>query len=177
MNDTFRKLLKEVLGYDEDEISQMVSEPIGRNIVTNLTVEQAKEIAEIFADNGFTLYLNPGRYEEDIVYWNQLGLSLSHHPPKAHYGGKPLVSRAHLYESSIPRSFFIKPEPEPKPAPPALEPRPTIECPYCHSTDTTKIGRMEIVLTEVVIGLLFGRHRFSPRRYKEWHCNHCGSDF
>ena len=42
-NETLRKLLKEVLGYIDDEINQMESESYGRNIVNNLTIEQAKK--------------------------------------------------------------------------------------------------------------------------------------
>ena len=43
-NDVLRKLLREVLGYNDNEIKQMESESFGRNIVNNLTIEQAKEI-------------------------------------------------------------------------------------------------------------------------------------
>lgn len=40
-NDILRKLLKEVLGYNDDEIKILESEHFGRNIANNLTIEQA----------------------------------------------------------------------------------------------------------------------------------------
>ncbi|MEY8338487.1 hypothetical protein AALB16_10775 [Lachnospiraceae bacterium 62-35] len=113
VNDTLIKLLKEVLDFRDDEINQMISEHFMRNIVNNLTLEQAKEITEIFGDNGFDFYLNPGKYDEDIIGWNQLGISLLHNPPKAHYCDEPLVSRDHLCDLSIPQSYYFN-----RPTPP-----------------------------------------------------------
>lgn len=48
---------------------------------------------------------------------------------------------------------------------------PTINCPYCKSTNTKKIG---VISRSVSIGL-FGLG--SKKINKQWHCNHCGSDF
>lgn len=50
-------------------------------------------------------------------------------------------------------------------------PPPTIECPYCHSTDTQKISGMSRAGSIVVWGI------FSKKLGKQWHCNKCGSDF
>lgn len=47
----------------------------------------------------------------------------------------------------------------------------TVECPYCHSTNTTKITAMEKGLNIFLFGL-FG----NKRRY-QWHCYKCGSNF
>ena len=48
---------------------------------------------------------------------------------------------------------------------------PTIECPYCKSTNTSKIG---VVGRSVSFGLFgFG----SSKVGKQWHCNSCKSDF
>lgn len=48
---------------------------------------------------------------------------------------------------------------------------PTIECPYCKSTDTQKISGMSRAGSIVVWGI------FSKKLGKQWHCNKCGSDF
>jgi len=48
---------------------------------------------------------------------------------------------------------------------------PTIECPYCHSTNTKKITTTSKVLNTTIWGF------FGTKRFKEWHCNECGSDF
>ena len=48
---------------------------------------------------------------------------------------------------------------------------PTIECPYCHSTDTQKISGMSRAGSIVVWGI------FSKKLGKQWHCDKCGSDF
>ncbi len=47
----------------------------------------------------------------------------------------------------------------------------TIECPYCHSTDTRKIGYFDRGLSVALLGLE------STKIGKQWHCNHCGSNF
>lgn len=95
---TLRKLLKEVLGYNDNEITILESENFCRNIVNNITIEQAKEITEIFGDDedGYTLYLNDGTGSEGLIAWNQLGITLSSKPPQSHYCDEPLVSRDHL---------------------------------------------------------------------------------
>lgn len=49
--------------------------------------------------------------------------------------------------------------------------RTDVSCPYCHSTNTSKIG----TLSRVVSTGLFG---FASKKIgKQWHCNQCGSDF
>lgn len=50
--------------------------------------------------------------------------------------------------------------------------KPTIECPYCHSTDTKKISTMSKAVHTAVFGIWS-----MGRNGKEWHCNHCDSDF
>lgn len=49
--------------------------------------------------------------------------------------------------------------------------KPTVECPYCHSTDTKKISTTSKVMNTAVFGF------FGTKRFKEWHCNSCNSDF
>lgn len=50
--------------------------------------------------------------------------------------------------------------------------KPTVECPYCHSTDTRKIS----FISKAGHYALFGIFSMS-RNSKEWHCNQCGSEF
>lgn len=50
--------------------------------------------------------------------------------------------------------------------------KPTIECPYCHSSNTKKITNA----SKAVHTALFGVFSLS-RNSKQWHCNHCGVDF
>lgn len=48
----------------------------------------------------------------------------------------------------------------------------TVECPYCHSTNTNKITNT----SKAVHTAMFGIFSIS-RNSKQWHCNQCGSDF
>lgn len=48
---------------------------------------------------------------------------------------------------------------------------PTVECPYCHSTNTKKISTFERVFSTEFLGL------GSSKVGKQWHCNKCNSDF
>lgn len=45
------------------------------------------------------------------------------------------------------------------------------ECPYCHSKNTKKISTASKVTNTVAFGL------FGTKRFKQWHCNNCKSDF
>lgn len=47
----------------------------------------------------------------------------------------------------------------------------TVECPYCHSLNTKKISTTSKVVDTAVWGI------FGTKRYKQWHCNQCNSDF
>ncbi len=47
----------------------------------------------------------------------------------------------------------------------------TVECPYCHSGDTKKISTTSKIVNTAFLGL------FGTKRYKQWHCNSCNSDF
>ncbi len=49
---------------------------------------------------------------------------------------------------------------------------PTVECPYCHSTNTKKITNT----SKAVHTALFGIFSMS-RNSKQFHCNQCGADF
>ena len=46
-----------------------------------------------------------------------------------------------------------------------------IHCPYCNSTNVTKIGTVNRAVSVGMFGLA------SKKLGKQWHCNICGSDF
>ena len=46
-----------------------------------------------------------------------------------------------------------------------------VECPYCHSTNTSKITTSSKVVNTALWGIL------GTKRYKNYHCNNCHSDF
>lgn len=50
-------------------------------------------------------------------------------------------------------------------------PKPEVECPYCHSHNTTKISGMSRWLSVGLFGI------GSKKVGKQWHCKSCGSDF
>lgn len=47
-----------------------------------------------------------------------------------------------------------------------------VHCPYCHSTNTSKISNIS---KGIALGL-FGKYALH-KVHKQWHCNSCGSDF
>lgn len=46
-----------------------------------------------------------------------------------------------------------------------------VECPYCHTTNIKKISTTNRMVSIGLFGL------GSKKIGKQWHCNHCGSDF
>lgn len=48
----------------------------------------------------------------------------------------------------------------------------TVECPYCHSTNTKKISGLAKGLK-----VAFWGNAAAGQIAKQWHCNNCGSDF
>ena len=55
---------------------------------------------------------------------------------------------------------------------PILNPqKPKVECPYCKSTNTKKIGTVNRIMSTSLFG--FG----SGKLGKQWHCCNCRSDF
>ena len=171
-DDILIKLLKEVLGYTDDEIKFMESEWFRRNIVNNLTIEQAKKITEIFTDNDFQIYLNKGGGLEDVIYWKDLGIKLNHEPPKKHYCDRPLVSREHLADLSIPKKID---EPITEPImmkKSSYSSKPIVTCPYCKSTNTKKITNT----SKAVHTALFGIFSIG-RNSKNYRCINCKSEW
>lgn len=50
--------------------------------------------------------------------------------------------------------------------------KPVVQCPYCHSTYTSKISAMSKAGSVALLGV-FAMGKVS----KQWHCHKCGSDF
>ena len=46
-----------------------------------------------------------------------------------------------------------------------------VECPYCHSKNTTQISSVSKALNTAMFGIL------GNKRNQQWHCNNCDSDF
>lgn len=46
-----------------------------------------------------------------------------------------------------------------------------VECPYCHSNDVSKVSTLGRTVSVSIFGLA------SKKIGKQWHCNHCKSDF
>ena len=69
-----------------------------------------------------------------------------------------------LLESSVEYDKFIQEK--------AFPSTPTVECPYCHSTDTKKISGTSRFVSVGLFGLAS-----SKAGGKQWHCNKCKSDF
>lgn len=180
---TLRKLLKEVLGYSDNEIDILESEHFDRNIAIDLTIEQAKDISQIFGENDFQIYLNIDRGEyNEILFWKpDLNISIQHNIPKSHYCDEPLISRDHLADLSVSKKMdkplidnhqLPKSKPVEQPVINTNNAKPAVECPYCHSTNTKKISGMSKAGAVALFGI-FALGKTS----KQWHCNGCGSDF
>ncbi len=51
------------------------------------------------------------------------------------------------------------------------EPKHIVTCPYCNSVNTKKVSTTSKVVNTAIFGI------FGTKRHKQWHCDHCGSDF
>ncbi len=164
-----KKLLKEVLGYNDDEIKILEEEHFKRNIANNLTIEQAKLITEIFRDNGLNLYLSKGERPYELVYWQtDLGIFIQDNPPKEHYCDTPLIPRNKLADFSLPNDFEYA-EMERRAGAMSIS---RVECPYCHSTNVHKLDNRHM---DIIGGNLIGGNL--AQLGKNFHCNKCGADF
>lgn len=154
-----------MLGYNDDEIKIMISEHFVRNIVNNITIEQAQEITKIFGDNDFSMYLNDGYGVEHVIAWKQLGIDWIDEPPKAYYCDKPLVSREHLADLSISKKFNLPIQES------LFNKKPVVKCLYCGSENVRKISGTERTISVLTLGFL------SSKINKSFKCNDCGGTF
>lgn len=167
-----KKLLKEVLGYNEQEINQFVNTKFMCDIAINLSLEQAKQIVEPFYDNDIQIYLFNQSSNSPLAWQKDLGIILTKNTPKQHYYDEPVISREHLVDPFTQQEKERQKNIEDNRREQLEKQKnPIITCPYCQSTNTKKIG---VVGRSVSFGLFgFG----SSKMGKQWHCNHCYSDF
>lgn len=165
-----KELLHEILGYTNEEISIMEEKYFCNDIARNLTGEQVLKIAQPFKDWDISAYLGDNATNE-LLFYNPEQLYLQPPSPKDHYCDKPMVSREHLVD---PIEYYKQAEEKRRALVAANNFRnshPTVSCPYCHSTNTSKISTTSKIINTALFGI------FGNKRKHQWHCNKCGSDF
>lgn len=165
-----KELLHEILGYSDEEIRIMEEKHFSNDIARNLTGEQVRKIAQPFHDWNISAYLGDNATNELLAY-NTEQLYLQPPSPKDHYCDEPMVGREYLVD---PVEFYRQ-EDEKRRAYIAAQnfrnTHTTVTCPYCHSTNTSKISTTSKVINTALFGI------FGNKRKHQWHCNGCGSDF
>lgn len=168
-----KNLFKEVFGYTEEEIQQFIKTKFMCDVVKNITLEQAQHITEIFLSNDIQIYLSKEENNKQLYWERDLGISLSHNPPKDHYCDEPLISRENLVnpftQLEIERQENIRKQQIKEIA--QRNTTLTITCPYCQSTNTKKISGTSRWLSTGLFGLS------SKKIGKQFHCNNCKADF
>ena len=96
---TIQNLFKAVLGYTDEEIKHFIKTHFSCDVVINLTLEQAQEIAQIFYSNDISIYLRDQKTNSSLYWQTDLGIILKKETPKSHYCDEPLVSRDHLVDA------------------------------------------------------------------------------
>lgn len=155
-------MLNLVLGYTIEEINALENQNFGRNIVLDITLDKAKEISEIFYNNGYQLVLEDSDRDE-TVFWKNLGMTIKKDTPPDYNLSEPLVTRDHLTNVNVKPvvkpAAIIKPE-QPKP-----------KCPTCGSTNIKNISGTKRWLSTGIFGLA------SSNIGKTMQCNSCGYKF
>lgn len=158
-----KKLLMEVIGYSENDAEKLSKGKFDNTVIVNLTAEEAIKIAQPFRDNGLTVYLgqhSPNR----TIGWDEITF-YNPQPIKDHY---ECLARPECRIN--PDQKYITQEPY-VPTPKVQPSKPSVECPYCHSTNCKKISGVSKAGSAVLFGL------FSQKARHQWHCNDCKSDF
>ena len=159
-----KKLLIEVVGYSLEDAQKLAFQPrYDSTILVNLTAEEAIKISQPFKDNDLTIYLgqhSPNR----TIGWDEITF-YNPQPIKDHYEclARP-ECRINPDQKYITEEPYV-PTPKPQPS------KPSVECPYCHSTNTKKISGVSKAGSVALFGL------FSQKARHQWHCNDCKSDF
>lgn len=158
-----KKLLMEVVGYLEKDAEKLVFIRPDKTILVNLTIEEAIKIAQPFEDHDMI----PGLYNHAtnaMEAWNDYHFFVKQ-PIKDHYEclARP-ECRINPDQKYITQEPYV-PTPKPQPS------KPSVECPYCHSTNCKKISGVSKAGSVALFGL------FSQKARHQWHCNDCKSDF
>ncbi len=163
-------LIKEILGYTDNEIDIMIKNYFSRALAKGLNKQQVKLITQPFYDIDAPIivreYDNKGNtIESSIPYYYEF-FELVKQEPKKHYYDEPVVSREHLVTPDyIPDKPTIDLSPK--------STKPTITCPYCKSTSVSKITTTKKVIKTALFGI-FGAVDDAGKTYK---CDSCGCKF
>lgn len=162
-------LIKDVLGYTDNEIDLMTKKYFSRALAKDLNEQQVKLIAQPFYDIDAPIYIreydNQGNTIESAIPYYYEFFELVKQEPKKHYYDEPVISREHLIAPDYtPDKPTIDLSPKPT--------KPTITCPYCKSTNTKKISGLSKAGSVALFGIFA-----LGKTTKQWHCNDCGSDF
>lgn len=159
-----KKLLMEVIGYSEQEAQKIAFIPrCDSTILVNLTIEEAIKIAQPFEDHDMIPCLY-NHATNAMEAWNDYHFFVKQ-PIKDHY---ECLARPECRIN--PDQKYITQEPY-VPTPKVQPSKPSVECPYCHSTNCKKISGVSKAGSVALFGL------FSQKVRHQWHCNDCKSDF
>lgn len=168
---TIQFLFKEVFGYNDNEIQHFTKTKFDCTVAINLTLEQAKQITSIFLDNDIQIYLVDQKTNKYVFWRPDLGIIIPRNPPKDHYCDEPIISREHLVDAFTQQAIDIQHQ-KATTINNSSSNTITVKCPYCESTNTTKITTASKAIHTAFFGIFsMGRNN------KQWHCNKCGSDF
>ena len=173
-------LFKEIFGYTDNDIANFIKvqeKHYFPPLAMNVSLEQAKLIIQPFWDNGLNVFIE--EYDDNTFehldfgdHITRLGVALNR-PPKNHYYDKPIIRKDQKVDPFNPPTFdkswvnlsitgYTGRQ----------NTSPTVTCPYCKSTNVTKITKT----SKAVHTALFGIFSIS-RNSKQWHCDECKSDF
>ena len=173
---TIQNLFKEVLGYTDEEIEYFTKTHFSCDVVINLTLEQAQEIAQIFYSNDISIYLRDQKTNSSLYWQTDLGIILKKEPPKSHYCDEPLVSRDHWVDAFTQqekeRQENIRQTQQEARNNAIAKTNNTPKCPICQSTNLSKITTVQKAGKIALFGI-FGM----GDNGKTWKCNNCGSKF
>lgn len=168
-----KKLMKEVMGYTDQEIQQFIDTKFMCTVVKHITLEQAELIIQPFNDyniQGFP-YLEDETTNK-LVGTIEAGI-YKKQEPKEHYYDQPVISREHLVNPWEQKGIERQQNLESRSAEMFVSSNVKLKttCPYCQSTDTKKISGGSRWLSTGLFGIA------SSKIGKQWHCNKCKSDF
>lgn len=154
-------LLKEILGYNENEAERIAYDCISI-IAVKLSSEQVELIVPPFSANGMIIYATNSANGDIVPFKDIYDIYTVKVIKKAHYYDKPVVEREHLIDPFSPEEI---------PTPEVVQKRPVVECPYCHGRNVKKITYLDRKISIFFSGLA------SDKINKSFQCNNCGGTF
>ena len=173
-------LLKEVLGYNDNEIEGFLNTLFFPPLAINLSNEEVRQIMQPFWDYDISVWAfeiddnsrNIILPDYDTRYLTSKYFGVVSQPPQEHYYDKPVVTRDKLIDPWHP------PTNNPNWVHPSLKSKIQIQnanipkCPICQSTNLSKITIAKKAAKIALFGI-FGM----GDNGKTWKCNNCGSKF